>query len=66
MSPVVAPFGDGLVVAAPERPGQHCIDRWKRPPDHATQEASDFRDGQRDERDQLADGGVSCPATRRG
>jgi hypothetical protein len=48
MALVVAAFGYRLMVAAPERPGQHIVDRWKRPPDHAAQEAPDFGDGQGD------------------
>jgi hypothetical protein len=42
-----------VVVAAPGRPRQHLLDRWKRSPDHAPQEAPDFGDR---ERDQLGDG----------
>ena len=60
MSPVVVAFGHRLVVAAPRRPRQHLLDRRKRPPNDAPEEAPDFGDGQRHEWDQLGD--VSCPA----
>jgi hypothetical protein len=55
MTLVVTAFGNGLMVAAPGRPGQHVLDGRKRSPDHAPQEAPDFGDGD-SEGDQLGDG----------
>ncbi len=65
MSLVVAAFGHGLVMAAPPGPRQHVLDRWKRPPHHTPEQASDFGDSEGDERDQLGDGDGSRPAQGR-
>jgi len=59
MSLVVATLRYRLVVASPRRPGEDVLDRGKRSPDHAAEEATNFGDGQGD---QLDDGVDAPPA----